>query len=131
NACPDDAVTIESLTQELDEAKGTISQLMFFLDEALDAAPCEHCGHIHKREHMLAPFGLDALRKSSRWFCGFCLDRAKWIGGNQPEVRERIGTWFAVGYGREWMKAQAGPVAEFLSAEFAVEIMAARRKNAR
>ena len=56
------------------------------------------------------------------------------LGGNQPEVRERIGEWLARGYGREFLAeldshfahlgpgANHAPVAEHLRREFAAEI---------
>ena len=90
---------------------------------------------------MLAPYGRyrgndgKPLSKSSRWFCGYCVYAAcVSLGGNQPEVRERIGEWLARGYGREFLAeldshfahlgpgANHAPVAEHLRREFAAEI---------
>src|SRR5215471_4043465 len=102
--------TVESLALEIEELKGELSQVREFLNEQFDAGSCEHCGQILIRKHMLAPYGLDRggdgkpLRQSSRWFCGYCVYAACVImGGNQPEVRERIGEWLARGYGRAFL----------------------------
>ena len=146
--CTNDTDTIDSLALEIEELKGELSRIREFLNEQFDACSCEHCGQILVRKHMLAPYGLDRgsdgkpLPQSSRWFCGYCVYAAcVSLGGNQPEVRERIGEWLARGYGREFLAqmdshfAHLGPgtnhapVAEHLRREFASEIERARQEN--
>jgi hypothetical protein len=63
------------------------------------------------------------------------------LGGNQPEIRERIGEWLSRGYGREFLAemdshfahlepgANHAPVAEHLRREFAAEIERARQEG--
>ena len=146
--CPSDTDAVESLALEIEELKGELSQVREFLSEQLDACSCEHCGQILVRKHMLAPYGLDRgsdgkpLPQSSRWFCGYCVYAAcVSLGGNQPEIRERIGEWLSRGYGRELLaemdshfahlgpRANHAPVAEHLRREFAAEIEKARQEE--
>jgi hypothetical protein len=51
--------TVESLALEIEELKGELSRVREFLNEQSDAYPCEHCGQIMFRKHMLAPYGVD------------------------------------------------------------------------
>jgi hypothetical protein len=146
--CPNDTDSVQSLALEIEELKRELWRVREFLNQQFDSCSCEHCGQILVRKHMLAPYGLDRgsdgkpLPQSSRWFCGYCVYAAcVSSGGNQREIRERIGEWLARGYGGEFLAemdshfahlgpgANHAPVAEHLRREFAAEIEKARQEE--
>lgn len=143
----DDTVTVESLSEQVEDLTSKLSMLVDFCNRQFDACACEHCGHINHRKDMLAVFGLDKgtdgkeHRESSRWFCGYCVHAAcVSLGGNQQECRNRIGQWLALGSGRSFLREldshfqhlgpgnDRSPVAEHLRNEFAPEIAVAARR---
>ncbi len=129
--------TIESLSIQVDELTGKVSSLMQFINEQFDACACENCGHLHPRKHMVAVYGIDSPNgipqpNSSRWFCGFCSHSAAMKAGNfVQECRDRLGKWFAVGYGRTFLREQSGPVTEFITSNLQAEIQSAAKRWSR